>query len=278
MRTLELDSGVLVHQCDSWDEFIATVRENPTVFWRVFRGQRDTSWKLSSKWERWLLRLKGADSERNVRDLFSEGAYEKVRDTYLDRFRAYAVGLPSFDSASLKRDKDWWALGRHHGLITPLLDWTYSPYVAAFFAFTDYAEEANPGLRMSTAAKGGITFPPEPIAIWELKMGDRLLIEGEFEFFSSQTDREQRRRAQQGVFTYLYHDIHVDLESYLHCRGLANRLARYEVPGQEAAKALTDLELMNITYTTLFPDLGGAASQANIAPLLSALGLVGGQR
>jgi hypothetical protein len=273
MKTEELTSGVCVHKCDSWDEFTTKIRANPTVFQRIFRGQRDVNWKLSSRWERWLLRQKGGDSDRDVRELFSEGAYERIRDRYLERFKEYAVGLPTFNSAALSDDRDWWALGRHHGLITALLDWTYSPYIAAFFAFISAAEEANPGLRTTIALDGAFVFPSEPVAVWELKLDNTIIKEHEFEVFSSRTQAEYRRRVQQGVFTYLAHAIHVDIESYLESRGFGGRLARYEVPGQQAAEALTDLGHMNITYMSMFPDLDGAASQANVAPLLSTLGL-----
>jgi len=185
-----------------------------------------------------------------------------MRDDYLERFKDFTIGIPGFRSEILEDDKEWWALGRHHGLITPLLDWTYSPYIASFFAFTEYIELMNPGFKNGTQ-KQGITFGTEPVVVWALVISDGLEKKDEFEIVKSRKDNFYHQKSQQGIFTRLSHPYHCDLESYLISRDLANHLERYEINGQAMGKALCDFELMNITFSSLFPDLHGAAMQAN---------------
>lgn len=49
----------------------------------------------------------------------------------------------------------------------------------------------------------------------------------------------------------------------------------YEIPAQAMGKALCDLNLMNINPSTMFPDLDGAAAQANLWNSFELLGMTG---
>ncbi len=282
--TMGSREGVRIFKCDTWEDFIAEVREGvgKLIYGYIYRGHANIEWKLSSIFERWLWRMKGGRPDRNVRELFSPGAFDKIRKLHFERFKEIVISLPGLDNSSLT-EEGWWALGRHHGLITPLLDWTKSPYVAAFFAYVEYAEEQNPGFKTGLNAlglkgKGGFYPGAGTVAVWGLAMAPDLEIKGEFEVLRPQVDfppYSERFRAQQSVFTWLTHDVHVDLESYLVSRGLGYCLERYEIPGQEVRKALSDLALMNISFASLFPDLDGAAAQANIGPSLDVLAMTG---
>lgn len=265
-------SEVQLIKCLTWEHFIQVARDTQPgrlAGPKIYRGHADADWKLASKFERWLDQLRGRDSSRDTRCLFGASGPEAFERGYLERFKNAAIGIPQLSTASFT-DDDWWILGRHHGLVTRLLDWTYSPYVAAFFAFAEYAQ-----LHFQGFAEGIITEPikwdTSKVIIWTLAPYNELFQEGECEIITGRKDAFYRQRAQTGLFTRLRHDVHMNMEAYLESKNRAHYLERIEVPTMEIGKALNDLRLMNITYATLFPDIDGAARDANLSPLVTQL-------
>jgi len=249
----------------------------------MFRGHSRPEWKLASLFERELDKLRNpcpehpqfCDPTRNVNELFSPGALEKKRDTYLKQFMFHSRGLTDVESSSWT-EVDWWIIGRHQGLLTPLLDWTLSPFVASFFAFWDRMSECNPGSLEGAPKYYEIDGGPEPIVIWELIDCGNMQIPSEFEVIGQRPPFAHRQRAQQGMFTRLSDGALLDIESYFRDRKLTAYLKRYEIPGSEIYKALRDLDLMSIKWATLFPDFFGAVRQANIWESMSRIIVNGG--
>lgn len=223
----------------------------------IYRGHADCDWSLIAPNDRGIYAasqsLKGAVSSSRIA---SKGQ--------INYFRHLATGLSDLDITTLEMI-DLEALARHHGLCSNLLDWTSSPYVAAFFAFTTALDRANDGRMLAgTLGQHAIFLPDRPVCIWRLSLSKELHANGDFELLSSLAHINQWQKAQSGCFTRLTHENHLDVVTYLEERNLGNQLERFLIPGSETGKALHDLELMNITYARLFPDLRGAAIQANI--------------
>jgi hypothetical protein len=112
----------------SWDEFEARVWSLPvgTPFDAacIFRGHADATWKL----------LPSLARQARVFDL-SEEATLRIEYQAWGEFKTLVhLHLPP---AMLVPDDErihWWAVMQHYGVPTRLLDWTASPYVAAYFA------------------------------------------------------------------------------------------------------------------------------------------------
>src|SRR5258708_2594683 len=90
--------GVPVVHCGTWDAFVSVVRGgtfpgSPAVE-RIFRGQSDPKWLLSSMWERAL----GHRHQQNGDGVVTEGPVTQRLEARLEAFKAYAHG-----SAGIKR-------------------------------------------------------------------------------------------------------------------------------------------------------------------------------
>src|SRR5690242_6588793 len=106
---------------ESWDRFLKLVTSAPYSHW-AFRGERDERWPLYSSLSRYL-RAFGVDSR----------AWPEQEGRILRIFKRKAHQFLS-QPPDVDDDFEWLALMQHHGAPTRLIDFTWSPYVAAFFA------------------------------------------------------------------------------------------------------------------------------------------------
>lgn len=198
----------------------------------------------------------GGRYERDGKKIWADGFYQAMRDRYLEAFKRAAAGLRGPNPAHLDQDQ-WWALGRHFGLITPLLDWTESPYIAAFFALSELF------LEMQGGPGRGITFSGAKVAVYALFRNSQL--EGdELRVVEPTVEELGRMHGQRGLFTWLDSEDFFELQGFLENRGRGNLLTQAIISDQAVLDALRDLKAHGIDYRLLFPDLLGAANYANM--------------
>lgn len=91
----------------------------------VFRGQADTNWELSSSLERILQKFNPA--------MKSHFFFEKwMLDDFKKKIHLYALNFKIPDN-----NFDWLSVMQHYGAPTRLVDFTYSFYIACYFALVD---------------------------------------------------------------------------------------------------------------------------------------------
>lgn len=260
---------------ESWSDFKKKV-DSFQLEW-IYRGQAMASWSLASSLER------------------SPTLLELDHDIERVLVAEYRRAIRTFDKDIKEPETtlEWLALLQHHGTPTRLLDFSMSPYIAAYFAF----QEDHPN-------------QAEPVAIWCLNRarfysaalellktrfdGENwggkayLFSDEEFEELFSHTDLDcvmpfrlrrldQRQLTQQSVFL-------VPMNPH---KALAEQLAFFDyqakpimtkltIPWQDRKAALRDLVKMNITHATLFLGVDGFSRALNLKySTLATIGEIG---
>jgi len=251
---------VEIIQCDSWDDFQKKVKFTSGPFGkRVFRGQRDSAWKLQSKWDRYKEQKEKLDPSKVA--IYGRN---DTPESFLEAFKEHYTGNAYFNT-SLLSDEQWMALGRHHGLLTPLLDWTKSPYVAAYFSYNEYLPKDD---QLGCLNPLPIEYEDACVAIWEIPLKSVLANFAEFKVVYSRNDAAYRQKAQSGLFTLLDHSLNLTLDEFLKEKNYQHIIKKYLIPIKETIIVMHDLHLMNINESTMFPDADGAANQANLGDYL----------
>jgi hypothetical protein len=162
---------------------------------------------------------------------------------------------------------------QHHGAPTRLLDFTKSPYVAAFFAFEDpgpqdravwalnYAAAAYHAGRVVSredATNMGTTpFEIGSAASEQLRVGPTQW-RGLAAFPVLLSTGPERMAIQQGAFVWP-NEIRQSTQANIEAIGREN-IEKIVLPRQMREQAIEDLRYMNITRASLFPGLDGFAA------------------
>lgn len=249
----------------------------------IFRGHGSSNWKLLSTLDRHVAASESKTYvEHNFVTEFKRRAHNYLR----------AQDIPTDDG-------EWLALMQHFGSPTRLLDFTYSPYVAAYFALEDLPADGSndstvwaisPGwchmqfgrIAMANAPMFGYTITDLDAGIdaslkSESKVDTEIrslyagsLLSG----FVGENARQvttalvttydplklsERMSAQQGVFLWPGNIELTFMENLDALGDPLDGIRRIVIPHSARGRALEQLRAMNITRTSLFPGLDGFA-------------------
>jgi FRG domain len=235
----------------SWEEFNAW---NASRDGWAFRGEHDASWPLISSLARRLAQMK-----------VPRALWREREERALRVFRRKAhVYLP--DRSVLEDSLRCLAMMQHHGAPTRLLDFTKSPYVAAFFALESalsdsavYALNTPVLASMAPAQDRDLTrdaIDPRLPGNFEryFTAGTQPLV-----WFGEPSEMDRRLVAQSGLLVVpglLDAPLATLLTTY---PSEAPLIEKVVLTHSMRSAAMHALYRMNITHATLFPDLDGLA-------------------
>jgi hypothetical protein len=251
----------------NWDEIHGYARRERSDW--LYRGEKLASWNLQTSLERCCDRQNVPPAKRAAveAELFRE---------FRRAYHQYARHVPQSDAIL-----EWLSLMQHHGAPSRLLDFTYSIYVAAYFALemadgdcAVWAVNAPWAKHQSVealkrAAKPDAARLEEPVTEGHERLIQSLLFAEPFVRVACPLNPfrlNERLRLQRGAFL-VPGDISVSFMDNLEAlaaRDEATTVVKLVIPADLRSQALRQLFQMNISRTSLFPGLDGYARSLGI--------------
>lgn len=246
----------------------------------IFRGQQDSLWRLQTSYERYW----------HGKPLHGDFYVERMVARFRSGVTRLGLDLPRGGNL------DWLEYGRHHGLPAPLLDFTWSPFVALFFAFDGLRAELEPSrtsavycLNLNQLAKEVARTQVEDLSnLWSFRNAMQTFLHEGASHFKEEFPEDRilflrypnahtrRMHVQLGTFLYctmqFWEDASgpQDLEAYFEriqegfdSPYLPNEdrpvLLKVKLPHAWISKILSRLEVMGIAGSTMYLSAEGVA-------------------
>lgn len=225
----------------SWDEFKLFVLTNEKQL--IYRGQNEP-WKLQTSFHRRgrydLTRYQAEDIPQLHRALSSKTKHV-------------------FNLANSQENGAFLNLAQHHGYPTPLLDWSNSPYVAAFFAFrgiSKYQAEQNPENSARIYIFDAMQWKKSLIQNQNMLTGQMHV--SVIDLLAIENNRMVPQQATTTVTNV------ADIESLI--LDTEQRIGKtflqvIDIPWSERETVVRELTLMGLTAGSLFPGLDGTCEE-----------------
>lgn len=258
-RNATPDDRMVVREIENWEEFFQVVAGPEYRNW-AFRGQSDAEWPLYSSLSRYLKGY-GIHPDAWARQ------EERIGRIFRRKAHLFLEHIPDEKDAF-----QWLALMQHHGAPTRLLDFTWSPFVAAFFALERATKDAavwavfipaiwRPDLKLKFPQKR-TSFTPNELGLRKPGAYEEFYLRNDVPFVSSGEPLVMNKRliAQSGTFVVpgvLDQPIEEILAGYPEA---GKTVAKFVLKTRALrSEAMLALYIMNLTNATLFPGLDGLA-------------------
>lgn len=254
MNNIAVSQGYMVPEQVSWETFRSVVFDTKNQEYGsedyIFRGQKDSRHFLDTTFHR--------QNRYCIQRLHED--FKKVEGVicrYIGR---------NFDIENEKDYGELMFLAQHYGFPTPLLDWSKSPFVAAYFAFKDLPYVRNLSNNERENSVKIYCLHTGRLEMYQPDVGNSLK-NHRFGVYVSEFNQLHNTRAAPQQAISIFSNMQ-EIEAYFfQLEKKAHRewseeykpmIKIFEIKWSERDKVLSDLQKMGITSESMFPGIEGA--------------------